>query len=480
MTPEEIAREREASFDWLVRWFVAIEGHVFSIPEDHLKERTEEHLGRLLAARAHSAAAEPMCNICNLGGTMMRDGKEGFGHYGHDGAWFGPCKAKPAPVCGTCGGDGIIRTYTRDNDFLEEDCPTCTPSTTKIADPSVPTRGGATASGDCASAGANENVAAAPGQTGPGPSDAGSVPPPRTLPQGSVDEAVSKVGTGPTSAWLIERGQAVNHKPTLWWCGPGPHDYTENANAAAKFRTRDEAQRKLESQGMHFVESARVTEHVFMEPTSAQGACVGDKIAVLIDDLLDEEREVSLTKYGSIDRDHRVADRDKARSALEAAIVEERDHLQGELDRIRTNWQRQEAAEREFRAKAIIATYERTLGAPVVGERAGVDVERLLVELDREWPRCAKQVRSIAARLAKEAVAEWNKRADLIDSTQRRGEDEEYEHAVKELRRAAESYMKYHAEKFYGDGAIQPTGLWPAIRKFDQANAARRSREAKG
>lgn len=65
-------------------------------------------------------------------------------------------------------------------------------------------------------------------------------------------------------AYLIERGQAVNHTPTLWWCGPGPHDYTDDPNRAMQFAKPEEAQRTLDTQGPHFVASARITEHLFL------------------------------------------------------------------------------------------------------------------------------------------------------------------------------------------------------------------------
>lgn len=49
--------------------------------------------------------------------------------------------------------------------------------------------------------------------------------------------------------------------------------------------------------------------------------------------------------------------------------------------------------------------------------------------------------------------------------------DEAIEHRAKlalglrELVASCEAYMAYHGDKFYGDGAVQPTGLHPAIAR---------------
>jgi hypothetical protein len=81
-----------------------------------------------------------------------------------------------------------------------------------------------------------------------------------------VDAALRAADGGKCeTTYLIERGQAVNHAPTVWWCGPGPHDYTGDANLAVRFGTRAEAEQTLGSQGLHFIECARVTEHVFLD-----------------------------------------------------------------------------------------------------------------------------------------------------------------------------------------------------------------------
>lgn len=78
----------------------------------------------------------------------------------------------------------------------------------------------------------------------------------------------------PESVWLIERGQAVNHAPTIWWKGGDtrpiddwPRCWTEDANEARRFPTRSEALRV--ATGLGFIaltterDTATVTEHVF-------------------------------------------------------------------------------------------------------------------------------------------------------------------------------------------------------------------------
>ena len=75
------------------------------------------------------------------------------------------------------------------------------------------------------------------------------------------------------NAWLIERGQPENQIPTIWWIENDPSRkkqdrkyggrWTEDANKAAKFATREEAEIEAE----HFVYHAyHVCEHVFLSP----------------------------------------------------------------------------------------------------------------------------------------------------------------------------------------------------------------------
>jgi hypothetical protein len=52
------------------------------------------------------------------------------------------------------------------------------------------------------------------------------------------------------SAWLIERGQSMQHVPTVWWTGRQPSDgdeWTTNAFAARRFSDREAAQREIDS-----------------------------------------------------------------------------------------------------------------------------------------------------------------------------------------------------------------------------------------
>lgn len=78
--------------------------------------------------------------------------------------------------------------------------------------------------------------------------------------------------------WLIERGQEVNHSPTIWWKGglrttrkDYADDWTESAIDATKFETYDEA--FLHAQDVfgsplppdHLLKSVSITQHTFMK-----------------------------------------------------------------------------------------------------------------------------------------------------------------------------------------------------------------------
>lgn len=77
-----------------------------------------------------------------------------------------------------------------------------------------------------------------------------------------------------TCAWLIERGQAVNHAPTMWWCGPGRYDYTNDANLAEKFPTRAAAEAAMDR---HYMSRPggpvmqMAVEHVFLPHPAPDG-----------------------------------------------------------------------------------------------------------------------------------------------------------------------------------------------------------------
>lgn len=73
-------------------------------------------------------------------------------------------------------------------------------------------------------------------------------------------------------AWLIERGQAVNHEPTVWWCGGNERaglgedemrNWTTDAMKARRFATREEATELAKR--LFAPNLFRVTEHVFLE-----------------------------------------------------------------------------------------------------------------------------------------------------------------------------------------------------------------------
>ena len=69
------------------------------------------------------------------------------------------------------------------------------------------------------------------------------------------------------ACWLIERGQKHDHVPTIWWAGeekPGwPYSgrWTEYANEAAKFSSKQEAEAEAKMSIGQFYE---ITEHVFI------------------------------------------------------------------------------------------------------------------------------------------------------------------------------------------------------------------------
>ncbi len=78
-----------------------------------------------------------------------------------------------------------------------------------------------------------------------------------------------------TGNWLIERGQAENHSPTIWWCGGNERagvgenemrNWTSDATKARRFDSMEEA---LDLAGRLFGPSLfSATEHVFIEPTN--------------------------------------------------------------------------------------------------------------------------------------------------------------------------------------------------------------------
>lgn len=97
--------------------------------------------------------------------------------------------------------------------------------------------------------------------------------------QGREDEAASPV-PAPTQtgfAWLIERGQPEKQVPTVWWKDrkrwglTHMDDWTEDANEAARFATRDEAEAFIGSKFTPPVgePSARAVEHGFLSPVPA-------------------------------------------------------------------------------------------------------------------------------------------------------------------------------------------------------------------
>ena len=70
------------------------------------------------------------------------------------------------------------------------------------------------------------------------------------------------------NAWLIERGQSEGQVPTIWWRSsewksrePYLGQWTEDANEARKFSTKEDAERQARIDPGQFY---RVTEHVWL------------------------------------------------------------------------------------------------------------------------------------------------------------------------------------------------------------------------
>lgn len=84
-----------------------------------------------------------------------------------------------------------------------------------------------------------------------------------------LDDA-KKETSSMSTCWLIERGQRVNHVPTVWWAGKPKwdHEWTQDANKATKFATKELAEEQIESMSRPVGERMQyATEHVFLEDT---------------------------------------------------------------------------------------------------------------------------------------------------------------------------------------------------------------------
>jgi hypothetical protein len=99
----------------------------------------------------------------------------------------------------------------------------------------------------------------------------------------AVLEPPADQGERETVAWLIERGQASNHLPTIWWKGGDtrpfndwPDCWTDNAWHARRFRTKEAAvtiaDRLFPRRPTDKFPSATVVEHAFIaEPPAGEG-----------------------------------------------------------------------------------------------------------------------------------------------------------------------------------------------------------------
>ena len=89
---------------------------------------------------------------------------------------------------------------------------------------------------------------------------------------------------------MVERGQSVNHAPTMWWCGGSRRagvgenemdNWTEDANKARRFPTAEEAQKLAEN--LFGRNTYRVTEHLFLDLSPGVGPA--ERIAQAIRDM---------------------------------------------------------------------------------------------------------------------------------------------------------------------------------------------------
>jgi len=70
-------------------------------------------------------------------------------------------------------------------------------------------------------------------------------------------------------AWLIERGQSMKQRPTVWWGGRDLGDWTTDATRAKRFASREDAQAKIDAESFprpsnDFAVFGVAVEHGFM------------------------------------------------------------------------------------------------------------------------------------------------------------------------------------------------------------------------
>ena len=70
--------------------------------------------------------------------------------------------------------------------------------------------------------------------------------------------------------WLVERGQAISHVPTVWWSGDesiGWGGWTDDALKAQRFERKEHAEALVADRSMGYSSDERwadVVEHVFV------------------------------------------------------------------------------------------------------------------------------------------------------------------------------------------------------------------------
>jgi hypothetical protein len=106
--------------------------------------------------------------------------------------------------------------------------------------------------------------------------------------QGTRAAALS-AGEGMEFAWLIERGPAVNHAPTVWWAGAGVDadygEWTLDPWKARRFKSKDDAQETLITRISAYRHNplGTVVQHGFARAALAAGEDVASDTTVARD-----------------------------------------------------------------------------------------------------------------------------------------------------------------------------------------------------
>jgi hypothetical protein len=119
-----------------------------------------------------------------------------------------------------------------------------------------------------------------------------------------------------TVAWLIERNEKENQRPTMWWVTD--HIFTEDANKAMKFSTKEEAEAICPpclAMNRH-----HATEHVFLDqpPASVADTPTREALARIIADTINLD-EAAHNMREADDGEHADSDPDLCPECLRVA-----------------------------------------------------------------------------------------------------------------------------------------------------------------